>query len=185
MRAALLVSLVAVMAMATTGCLTAVGQTTSTATGASPRAIELESLGSPDSMAGYKSVVVERFDPSMLESVLPPEIPDGTQSAIIGRLMDSKQFEKVGMAAGTAPVLLIRGQFTDYEPGGSALRAIGLAENPFLSAHVVFIDQATGRKIGAAIVRGTIKSVFRAGQGQLEQGVAKAVADLVKSHFKK
>jgi hypothetical protein len=184
MRAALIAGLL-VLSMTATGCMTMIGQGASTATGASPRFIEIRSLGSSTIMDSYKSVTVQEFDASLLGGLLPGGIPADTQAAIILQLRESKLFEGVSTTPGARPGIVIRGRFMDYDAGGSALRAFGIAPNPFLSAQITVIDQDSGRELGVAIVRGTVKSLARTGEGELAAGVAKAVREVLASHHTK
>jgi hypothetical protein len=184
MRAALIAGLLA-LSLAATGCMTAIGQGVATGTGASPRFIEIRSLGTATVMDGYKSVTVQEFDASLLGGLLPGGLPADTQAAIVLQLRESRLFESVSTTPGARPGLVIRGRFMDYDSGGSALRAVGVAPNPFLSAQITVIDQDSGRELGVAIVRGTVKSVIRTGDSELASGVAKAVREVLASHHTK
>jgi hypothetical protein len=184
MRSALLVALMAV-AISSTGCLTAVGQGLSTASGASPRFYELRYISGPQALDAYKSVSVQAFDSSPLLGALPPDMVADVQNTTIDRLKDSRMFESVSPTASVKPVLIIRGKFADYEPGGSALRAVGFAGNPYVTAQIELVDGDTGRVLGVAMVTGTVKSIIKTGGETMANGVAKAIRGLVAQHHSK
>jgi hypothetical protein len=94
-------------------------------------------------------------------------------------------FESVGPAPGARPALLIRGQFIDYDPGGSPARVVGLGGNPFLTAQIQLVDADSGQVLGIAMVTGTVKSAVRTGMKEMADGVAKAIEGLVKQHHTK
>jgi hypothetical protein len=184
MRLALVGGLLA-LAMAATGCMTGISQGISTVRGATPRFYELRNVSGPTALDTYKSVSVQVFDASPLLGALPPDMPADVQSSTIDRLRESRMFEMVGPTATNRPVLIIRGQFVDYDPGGSALRAVGVSENPFVTAQITLLDGETNRVLGVAMVSGTVKSVIKTGGERMADGVAKAIANLVAQHHTK
>lgn len=180
-----LLTVLVVLAAGATGCMTAASQAYSTVTGASPRFYELQDVGGPAVLDGYPSAAVAPFDPSPMLGAIPPEVPAETQRATIAQLEKSKLFAGVGAQPAARPALLVRGKFMDYDPGGTPLRVVGFAGNPFLTAQVELVDAGTGKVLGVAMCTGTIKSVARTGVSQLAEGVAKAVEGWLKHHHSK
>jgi hypothetical protein len=165
--------------------MTAAGQAFSTFEGATPRYMELRSLGGETSLDAYQSVAVEAFDPSPLLGELPDEVPPLTQAATVHQITESRMFASVGTAVGARPALIIRGKFMDADSGGSALRAVGFSPNPFLTAQIEVVDAGSGRVLGVAMVSGTVKSIARTGHGELADGVGKAIRGLLAHHHRK
>lgn len=165
------------------GCVsTAAKQAFSGVTGASDRCFEVESLGGEQSLLGYRSVRVEKFDASLMRGAIPHDVLAAVQPAIQMKVAELEPFAAGGEAK---PVLVIRGKFHDYDPGGSALRAVGFSGNPFLTAQIELVDGASGKVLGVAMVTGTIKSIVRTGAKELADGVAKAVKSLLEAHMKR
>ena len=108
-----------------------------------------------------------------------------TQKESIDLLRKARLFSAVGSAPGAKPALIVRGKFMDYDPGGTALRVVGFAGNPFLSAQIQLIDASANQVIGIAMVTGTVKSVARTGNRELASGVAKAIRGFLESHHSK
>jgi hypothetical protein len=181
MRLALVGGLLALV-MAATGCITGINQGIDTVRGATPRFYELRNLSGPTALDAYKSVAVQIFDASPLLGTLPADMPAEVQSSTIDRLRESRMFEMVGPTASNRPVLVIRGQFVDYDPGGSPLRAVDVSENPFVTAQITLIDGDTNRVLGVAMVSGTVKSSIKTGGERMADGVAKAIRDLMAQH---
>ena len=180
MKRGLVIGLVGAALIA--GCLgTVAKQTYYGVTGASGRYFEIKNLGGPTSLLAYRSAQVASFDPSPMLGAIPQGVVAAVRPAVAGKLAELDAFQ----TGGGKPTLLIRGKFMDYEPGGSALRAAGIAENPFLTAQVEIVDVATKRVLGVAMVTGTVKSAVRVGADELAEGMAKAVKGLLKSHMKR
>jgi hypothetical protein len=185
MRYAILAALLGTLAAAS-GCVgTAVSQGLSTVTGATPRFFELRDIRGPTILDRYKSVVVQPFDTSPLLGALPADAVDETVAQTVKRLTDTKLFESVGRTPGARPILIIRGKFVDYDPGGSPARVVGVGGNPFLTAMIEIVDGDTMQVLGIAMVSGTVKSAIRTGMKEQADGVAKAIEDLLKQHHTK
>ena len=150
-------------------------------TGASSRYLEIRTLGGPTSLLAYRSAQVEAFDPSPMLGAIPQDVVAAVRPAVAAKLAELDAFR----TGGGKPTLLIRGKFMDYEPGGSALRAAGIAENPFLTAQVEIVNADSKQVLGIAMVTGTVKSAVRVGSDELAEGLAKAVKGLLESHMKK
>jgi len=187
MRRALLVAAMAMMAaLVAPGCVsTAAKQALYGVTGASPRYYEVKSLGGPTSLDRFKAAGVEAFDTSPMLGAVPGSFVTQVQAAVVGKLAETRMFSSVGKAAPGADGLLIRGKFVDYDPGGSALRAVGFGVDPFLTAQIEVVDAASNQVIGVAMVTGTVKSAVRTGPQELADGVAKAVKGLFERHHTK
>jgi len=180
MKRGLVIGLVAAVLIA--GCMgTAVKQAYYGVTGASGRYFEIKNLGGPTSLLAYRSAQVESFDPSPMLGAIPPNVVAAVRPAVAAKLAQLDAFR----AGGGKPTLLIRGKFMDYEPGGSALRAAGISENPFLTAQVEILNADTKQVLGIAMVTGTVKSAVRVGPDELAEGLAKAVKNLLEAHMKK
>jgi hypothetical protein len=185
MRYAILAALLGTLAAAS-GCVgTAVSQGLSTVTGATPRFFELRDIRGPTVLDRYKSVVVQPFDASPLLGTLPADAVDETVAQTVKRLTDTKLFESVGRTPGARPILIIRGKFVDYDPGGSPARVVGVGGNPFLTAMIEIVDGDTMQVLGIAMVSGTVKSAIRTGMKEQADGVAKAIEGLLKQHHTK
>jgi len=167
------------------GCTTGIKQVYHTAVGASPRYYEVKSLGGETALDGYTAVGVEVFDPSPLRGALPSRVPQLVQAACVKHLTELGTFTQVAAGAPPAGGLLVRGKFMDFDPGGSALRAVGFGVDPFLTAQIEVVDTATGRVLGVAMVTGTVKSAVRTGLEELAEGVGKAVKGLFERHRSK
>lgn len=187
MRRVLIIAGLLMMAGLATGCYgTAAKQAYYGVTGASARYLEIKSMPGPVCLDRFKTVAVQTFDPSPMLSLIPPGMPGIVQSAVIQRLMETKAFDTVVRDTGRANSgLLIRGQFMDYDPGDSALRAVGFGVDPFLTAQIEFVDAATGQSLGIAMVTGTVKSVARTGPREIGDGIGKAIKGLVERHHTK
>jgi len=180
MKRGLVIGLVGAVLIA--GCMgTAVKQAYYGVTGASGRYFEIKNLGGPTSLLAYRSAQVASFDPSPMLGAIPRDVVAAVRPAVAGKLAELDAFR----TGGGKPTLLIRGKFMDYEPGGSALRAAGIAENPFLTAQVEILNADTKQVLGIAMVTGTVKSAVRVGPDELAEGMAKAVKDLLESHMKR
>jgi hypothetical protein len=185
MRYAILAALLGTLAAAS-GCVgTAVSQGLSTVTGATPRFFELRDIRGPTVLDRYKSVVVQPFDASPLLGTLPADAADETVAQTVKRLTDTKLFESVGRTPGARPILILRGKFVDYDPGGSPARVVGVGGNPFLTAMIEIVDGDTMQVLGIAMVSGTVKSAIRTGMKEQADGVAKAIEGLLKQHHTK
>ncbi len=178
MRKTLAVAVLVALALSTIGCGTAVKQGFATVTGASARYYEIKKVGPETALNGYRSVRVETFDTSPMRGAIPAALPAMVKSAIEGKVAEMKHM------TGGDPALVVRGKFMDYDPGGSALRAVGFGVNPFLTAQIELVDAAGGQVKGVAMVTGTVKSAIRMGEGELADGVAKAVKKLIEEHAK-
>ncbi len=173
------VALAALAAVASTGCVsTAAKQAYYTTTGASTRYYEIDSLGGETRLLAYGSVEADLFDTSPMRGAIPAGMPAKVEQAIETRANELKAFP------GGEPVLRIRGRFHDYDPGGSAVRVIGFATDPFLTAQIEIVDGPSGNVLGVAMVTGTVKSGVRVGPEELADGVGKAVKALLKAHAK-
>ena len=109
---------------------------------------------------------------------IPSNVVTEVQPAIVSRLAGAKVFAAVGSTVSARPALILRGKFVDYDPGGSVVRAV-YGTNPTLTAQMELVDAQTRQVIGVAMVTGTVKSVIRAGPGELGDGMSKAVRGLV------
>jgi len=183
MRQAILAGLLAVMAAP--GCMKAAEQGMYTVAGATPRYLEVQDLAGPTILDPFKAVGVEPFDASPMLGRVPPAIVPETQASVAEKLAETRMFATVIRGAPPAGGLAIRGKFVDFDPGGSALRAVGFGVNPFLTAQIELIDTGANRRIGVAMVTGTVKSAVRTGTKELADGVAKAVKGLVERHHTK
>ncbi|MCX5682988.1 MAG: DUF4410 domain-containing protein [Planctomycetota bacterium] len=182
MKRMLLAGLLATLAVST-GCVgTIAKQAYYGATGASGRYFELRDLGSPGSLDRFQGVQVEAFDPSLLLGAIPPDVVGAVQPDIIERLTKANVFAEVGARAAAKPLLIIRGKFMDYDPGGSAVRAV-FGTDPTLTAQIYLIDAATNQTLGVAMVTGTVKSVVRANPKEMASGMSKAVKGLLAAHM--
>lgn len=184
MRHAVLGGMLVVLAIAP-GCTKALEQGYYTATGATPRYFEVKDLGSPTRIDAYKAVGVEPFDASPMLGAIPPAAVPDVQAAIAQRLTESRLFTSVLRGAPPRGGLLIRGTFVDFDPGGTALRAVGFGVNPFLTARIDLIDTGANQVVGVAMVSGTVKSAVRTGTKELAEGLARAVEGLLKRHHTK
>jgi len=164
------------------GCTTAAKQVLYGVTGARGRYFEVKSLGDERSLLGYRSVRVEEFDASPMRGAIPRKVLAKVRPAIQAKVAELEPFAG---GRGAEPVLVIRGKFMDYDPGGSPLRAAGLSGNPFLTAQIELVDGASGKVLGMAMVTGTVKSAVRTGAKELADGVAKAVKSLLEAHMKR
>jgi len=179
-------ALVAFLALAVaSGCSTGVKQVYHTAVGASSRYYEVKTVGGKTALDRFDAVGVESFNPSPMRGAIPSGLPAKVQAAVVKQLGDSKVFSAV--KAGTPPAggLLIRGKFMDFDPGGSALRAVGFGVDPFVTAQMELVDAGSGNVIGVAMVTGTVKSALRTGMDELADGMGKAVKGLVEQHHSK
>ncbi|MBL7139377.1 MAG: DUF4410 domain-containing protein [Planctomycetes bacterium] len=184
MRRAALVGVLALVVG--TGCIgTAAKQAVYGVTGASARYYEIKSAGGETALDRFNAVGVAAFDPSPMQGAVPAAIPQKVQAAVVKHLTESKMFPAV--TAGTPPAggLLVRGKFMDFDPGGSALRAMGFGVDPFLTAQIELVDAGSNQVIGMAMVTGTVKSAVRTGLDELADGVGKAVKGLVERHHSK
>jgi len=180
------VLLVAVLTLATTaGCTTGLKQAYHGVMGASARYYEVKSLGGQTALDRYTTVGVERFDTSPMLGAVPSSLANLTQTAVVGKLVETKMFGSVVKGAPSGGGLLIRGKFVDFDPGGSALRAVGFGTNPFLTAQIELIDTTSNRSLGVAMVTGIVKSAVRTGTTELADGVGKAVKGLIERHHTK
>jgi len=164
------------------GCTSAAKQVLYGVTGASDRYFEVKDLGGERSLLGYRSVRVEKFDTSLMRGAIPRDVLAEVQPAIQAKVAELEPFVASGEAE---PVLVIRGKFHDYDPGGSVLRAVGFSGNPFLTAQIELVDGASNKVLGVAMVTGTVKSAVRTGAKELADGVAKAVKGLLEAHMKR
>jgi len=184
MRRAALVGVLALLVG--TGCIgTAAKQAVYGVTGASARYYEINSAGGETSLYRFNAVGVAPFDPSPLRGAVPAAIPGKVQAAAVRHLTESKMFAAVTPGTPPAGGLLIRGKFMDFDPGGSALRAVGFGVDPFLTAQVELVDTRSNQVVGVAMVTGTVKSAVRTGLDELADGVGKAVKGLVERHHTK
>jgi len=182
MKRVLLVAML-LAAVTATGCVgTVAKQALYGVTGASARYYEVKSLGGTTALDRYPSVGVEAFDPSPMLGAVPPSLAGLVQTAVVNQLVETKMFSRVTKGAPAGGGLLIRGKFVDFDPGGSALRAVGFGVNPFLSAQIEVVDTRSNRVLGVAMVTGTVKSAVRTGTAQLADGLGKAVKGLVERH---
>lgn len=181
MKRALLVAML-LGAVTATGCGTVAKQGYYGVTGASGRYYEVKSLGGTTALDRYPSVGVEAFDPSPMLGAVPPSLAGLVQTAVVNKLVETKMFSSVAKGAPAGGGLLIRGKFVDFDPGGSALRAVGFGVNPFLSAQIEVVDTGSNRVLGVAMITGTVKSAVRTGTAELADGVGKAVKGLVEQH---
>jgi len=177
------VSLLALVAAS--GCSTGIKQAYHTAVGASARYYEVDSLGGKTSLDRYTSVGVERFDPAPMRGGIPDTLPAKVQAATVTQLNEAKKFTSVKAGAPAAGGLLIRGRFMDFDPGGSALRAVGFGVDPFATAQIEIVDTGANKVIGVAMVTGTVKSAVRTGLDEVASGVGKAVKGLLEQHYTK
>ena len=185
MKRALLVAMLLATVMAT-GCVgTVAKQALYGVTGASARYYEVKSMGGTTALDRYPSVGIEVFDPSPMLGAVPSSFAGLVQTAIVNQLVETKMFGSVTKGAPAGGGLLIRGKFVDFDPGGSALRAVGFGVNPFLSAQIQVIDTRSNRVLGIAMVTGTVKSAVRTGTTELADGVGKAVKGLLEQHHTK
>lgn len=183
MRRVLLVAILAMVGAA--GCSSGLKQVYHTATGASARYYEVKSVGGPNALDRFAAVGVERFDTSPMLGVVPSSLANLVQTAVVTRLVETKMFSSVAKGAPAAGGLLIRGKFMDFDPGGSALRAVGFGVNPFLTAQIQLIDTASNRVMGVAMVTGTVKSAVRTGSAEVADGLGKAVKGVLEQHHTK
>jgi len=184
MTRGLLVGLL-VAGMLASGCTTAAKQGLYAVTGASSRYFETRTLGAKTSLDAYRSVQVDAFDASALSAALPSEVAAAVRPSIVTRVAELKNFQRVASTPGSEPVLVIRGKFVDYDPGGSGLRAVGFGGDPFLTAQIEVVDAKSGKVLGEAMVTGTVKSAIRTGAAELAEGLAKAVKGLLQAHLTK
>jgi hypothetical protein len=165
-----------------TGCGTIASQAYYGATGASGRYFEVKALEGPSALDRFQAVQVEAFDPSPMMGSIPSDVLAEVQPAVISRVTGMKLFTEVGERATAKPVLVVRGKFVDYDPGSSVVRAV-YGANPTLTAQIELVDPSSRQVIGVAMVTGTVKSVVRAGRGELAQGMSKAVRGLLSAHI--
>jgi hypothetical protein len=184
MRIAVITVLFLAIALAP-GCGTIVGQGAATVMGAGGRYFEIKDVGARGTLDRYQAVQVVPFDPSPMLGSIPQDIVTAVQPNIVRKLRETRLFAQVGTTVSTRPALEIRGKFMDYDPGGSAARAVGFGSNPSLTAQTELVDVDTSRVIGIAMVSGSIGSVVRANPEQLSDGVAKAVRGLIVSHMER
>ncbi len=186
MKRIVLVSVLALL-VAGTGCVgTAAKQAISGVTGASARYYEVKSAGGQTALDRFQTVGVEPFDTAPMRGVIPAPAPAKVQQAVVRHLTETRMFTSVKAGAPAAGGLLIRGKFMDFDPGGSALRAIGVGGvDPFLTAQIELIDTGSNQVLGVSMVTGTVKSVVRTGTDELADGVGKAVKGLVERHHTK
>ena len=183
MKRVLLVAVLAVVAAS--GCMTGVKQVYHTATGASARYYEVKSLGGPTALDRFAAVGVQKFDTSPMLGAVPASFAAQVQTAVVGKLIETKMFRTVTKVAPVGQGLLIRGKFVDFDSGGSGLRAVGFGVNPFLTAQIELVDTGSNRVLGVAMVTGTVKSAVRTGTKELADGLGKAVKGLVERHHTK
>lgn len=179
--------LVALLAMAvTSGCIgMAAKQAYYGATGASARYYEVKSLGGTNSLDAFPAVGVQPFDTSPMLGVIPASVVGEVQTYVVEKLLETKMFQSVTQGAPAGQGLVIRGKFVDFDPGGSALRAVGFGVDPFLTAQIELVDAGSNSVVGVAMVTGTVKSAVRTGLQELADGVGKAVKGLVERHHTK
>lgn len=183
MRNVILMGLLAVLVLAS-GCMgTVAKQAFYGATGASGRYFEIRDVGAPSALDRYMAVQVEPFDPSPMLGAIPSDVVAAVQPAIVGKLMEMKVFSQVSAKVTAKRALIIRGKFMDYDPGTSAVRAVGLGADPTLSAQIQLIDAEANKVLGVAMVTGTVKSAVRTGPRELAEGIGKAVKGLVEAHM--
>jgi len=180
MRRAILVGVLALAAAS--GCSTGFKQAYHTAMGASARYYEVDNLGGATALDGYKAVGVETFDPAPMRGAIPARLPAKVQAAVVRQLAETKMFSSVTAGAPPAGGLVIRGKFMDFDPGGSALRAVGFGVDPFVTAQIEVVEGGSGKVLSVAMVTGTVKSAVRTGTDELADGVGKAVRGLVERH---
>ena len=113
---------------------------------------------------------------AMLAAAVPPNI--------IEELARTKSLAEVGPQVAGRPALIVRGRFADYNPGGSAVRAI-YGKNPTLTAEVELVDADTGRSLGETRASGIVKSVVRASPTGMASGVGKGVKKFILAHMKR
>ena len=183
MRRALLASILAMVG--TAGCTTGLKQVYHTAVGASARYYEVKSLGGPNALDRFTAVGVDSFDPSPMLGAVPSSFAGPVQTAVVKRLIETQMFSSVAKGAPAPGGVLIRGKFVDFDPGGSAFRAVGFGVDPFLTAQIELVDTASNQVLGVAMVTGTVKSAVRTGSAELADGIAKAVKGLVEQHHTK
>jgi len=183
MRRVLLVSVLALLAAS--GCSTGIKQAYHTAVGASARYYEVDSLGGATALDTFTAVGVETFVPAEMAGVIPAQLPAKVQQAIVKHLTETKMFSAVKAGAPSAGGLLVRGKFVDFDPGGSALRAVGFGVDPFTTAQIEVVDTGANKVLGVAMVTGTVKSAVRTGTDELADGLGKAVKGLVERHHTK
>jgi len=183
MRRAALVGVLALVVAS--GCSTGVKQVYHTAVGASARYYEVKNAGGQTGLDRFGCAGVEIFDTSPMRGAIPSGIPAKVQAAIIKHLTETEMFTSV--KAGTPPAggLLVRGKYMDFDPGGSALRAVGFGVDPFLTAQIELVDAGSGGVVGVGMVTGTVKSALRTGTDELADGLGKAVKGLVEQHHSK
>ena len=167
------------------GCGAVAGQGIATVMGAGGRYFEMKDIGPKGTLDKYQAVQVVPFDPSPMLGAIPQDVVSAVQPEIVRTLRDTRLFSQVGGTVSTKPAIEIRGKFMDYDPGGSAARAVGFGANPTLTAQIEIIDLDSNRVLGIAMVSGSIKSVVRANPEQLSDGVAKAVRGLLVSHMER
>jgi Domain of unknown function (DUF4410) len=181
MKRVILLGLLAGLVMAT-GCTTIAKQGYYGATGAASRYFEVRDLGPIGTLDRFAAVQVDPFDPSLMLGAIPPDVSSAVQPHIINQLVKSGLFTQVAAKATVRPALVIRGKFMDYDPGGSAVRAV-YGTNPMLSAQIEIVDADSGRVLGVAMVTGTIESVVRTSPTELGAGIGKAIKGLLAAHM--
>jgi len=182
-RAALVGLLLALVAAS--GCTTGIKQAYHAAVGASARYYEVKNVGGPTALDRFNAVGVERFDPSPMRGAVPAQVPEKVQAATMRHLTETEMFGRVTAGAPPAGGLLVRGKFMDFDPGGSALRAVGFGVDPFVTAQIELVDAGSGGVLGVAMVTGIVKSAVRTGIDELADGMGKAVKGLVERHHTK
>ncbi len=183
MRRAIVLGLVAGL-VAASGCVSTVAkQAFYGATGASGRYFEVRDAGAKGVLDRYMAVQVEAFDPAPMLGAIPSDVVAAVQPAIVAKVTEMQVFSQVGANVTAKPALLIRGKFMDYDPGTSAVRAVGLGADPSLTAQIQLIDAEANKVVGVAMVTGTVKSAVRTGPRELAEGVGKAVKGLLEAHM--
>ncbi len=144
--------------------------------------LEIRNLGGPTSLLAYRSVRVEKFDTSLMRGAVPRDMLAEVRPAIQAKVAELEPFAG---GRGAKPVLVIRGRFLNYDPGGSVPGPVELIRKPSLTAQIELVDGASNKVLGTAMVTGMFKSALRPGAKELANGMAKAVKGLLEAHMKK
>ena len=186
-----------VLTVALAGCSRGISEGLHAVTGAGGKATLLQ--GDQDQLATVASrfggVRVEHF-----ENEVGPVCPDAFFTAVpfaieeqlryrprsVGEQLKRIPGKLTGDAAEKQPffsgpadkVLLIRGRVIQYDVGGTKDKLLGPLDE--VICRTEFVDAATGETLARANLTGRVKSSLRTGPQELAEGVAKAIADLLK-----
>ena len=138
----------------------------------------------------YQNIDVVRFD--IAEGInFPPESRDVIMAQIIEELKQLKKFKQVSntgetLPEGIGPTVRLSGTITKYKPGSRAKRYfIGFGAGATkVTAHIKFVDTATGNVVLEKDVNGKVWIGFFGGESSgATRGLAKEVAKVAKKQL--